>query len=144
FVYEVMDSISGQMARMRYRSGNTMNAPVTIRSPFGGGVATPELHADSLEGLMAQQPGLKVVIPSNPYDAKGLLISAIRDNDPVIFLEHMKLYRSFREEVPEGEYTIPLGKAVVKREGEHVSIITYVAMVQASLKAAEELDKDGI
>src|SRR5699024_2061773 len=105
FVYEVMDSISGQMARMRYRSGNTMNAPVTIRSPFGGGVATPELHADSLEGLMAQQPGLKVVIPSNPYDAKGLLISAIRDNDPVIFLEHMKLYRSFREEVPEGEYT---------------------------------------
>src|SRR5699024_8119090 len=101
FVYEVMDSISGQMARMRYRSGNTQNATITVRSPFGGGVQTPELHADSLEGLLAQQPGLKVVIPSNPYDAKGLLISAIRDNDPVIFLEHMKLYRSFREEVPE-------------------------------------------
>ena len=81
FVYEVMDSISGQLARMRYRSGGRWTAPVTVRSPFGGGVHTPELHADSLEGLVAQQPGLKVVIPSTPYDAKGLLISAIRDND---------------------------------------------------------------
>lgn len=144
FVYEVMDSISGQMARMRYRSGGKYNSPVVIRSPFGGGVHTPEMHADSLEGLMAQQPGLKVVIPSTPYDAKGLLISAIRDNDPVIFLEHMKLYRSFRGEVPEGEYTIPLGKADVKREGSDLSIITYGAMVQASLKAAEELEKEGV
>ncbi|GIN61360.1 pyruvate dehydrogenase E1 component subunit beta [Robertmurraya siralis] len=143
FVYEVMDSISGQLARMRYRSGGRYNAPVTIRSPFGGGVHTPEMHADSLEGLMAQQPGLKVVIPSTPYDAKGLLISAIRDNDPVIFLEHMKLYRSFRQEVPEGEYTIPLGKAEVKREGTDLSIITYGAMVHESIKAAEELEKEG-
>jgi pyruvate dehydrogenase E1 component beta subunit len=144
FVYEVMDSISGQMARMRYRSGGRYNAPITIRSPFGGGVHTPELHADSLEGLVAQQPGLKVVIPSTPYDAKGLLISAIRDNDPVIFLEHMKLYRSFRQEVPEGEYTIPIGKADIKREGKDVSIITYGAMVHESLKAAAELEKEGI
>ncbi|GGA93243.1 alpha-ketoacid dehydrogenase subunit beta [Ornithinibacillus halotolerans] len=144
FVYEVIDSISGQMARMRYRSGGTKAAPITVRSPFGGGVHTPELHADSLEGLMAQQPGLKVVIPSTPYDAKGLLISAIRDNDPVIFLEHMKLYRSFRGEVPEGEYTIELGKADVKREGKDVTIVTYGAMVHASLKAAEELEKNGI
>lgn len=143
FVYEVMDSISGQMARMRYRSGGRYNAPITIRSPFGGGVHTPELHADSLEGLVAQQPGLKVVIPSTPYDAKGLLISAIRDNDPVIFLEHMKLYRSFRQEVPEEEYTIPLGKADIKREGSDLSIITYGAMVHESLKAAEELEKEG-
>ncbi|MFJ8244141.1 alpha-ketoacid dehydrogenase subunit beta [Peribacillus asahii] len=143
FVYEVIDSISGQLARMRYRSGGRYNAPVTIRSPFGGGVHTPELHADSLEGLMAQQPGLKVVIPSTPYDAKGLLISAIRDNDPVIFLEHMKLYRSFRQEVPEEEYSIPLGKADVKREGTDLSIITYGAMVQESIKAAEELAKEG-
>ena len=105
------------MARLRYRTGGKFNAPVTIRAPFGGGVHTPDMHADSLEGLMAQTPGLKVVIPSTPYDAKGLLISAIRDNDPVVFLEHMKLYRSFRQEVPEGEYTIPLGKADVKREG---------------------------
>lgn len=144
FVYEVIDSISGQMARMRYRSGGTKTAPITVRSPFGGGVHTPELHADSLEGLMAQQPGLKVVIPSTPYDAKGLLISAIRDNDPVIFLEHMKLYRSFRGEVPEGEYTIEIGKADVKREGKDVTIVTYGAMVHASLKAAEELEKNGI
>ncbi|MDX8359924.1 MULTISPECIES: alpha-ketoacid dehydrogenase subunit beta [Bacillaceae] len=144
FVYEVMDAISGQMARMRYRSGGRYHSPITIRSPFGGGVHTPELHADSLEGLMAQQPGLKVVIPSTPYDAKGLLISAIRDNDPVIFLEHMKLYRSFREEVPEEEYTIEIGKADVKREGSDLSIITYGAMVHESLKAATELEKEGI
>ncbi|MEI4828985.1 alpha-ketoacid dehydrogenase subunit beta [Bacillus sp. AFS018417] len=144
FVFEVMDSISGQMARMRYRSGGRWTAPITVRSPFGGGVHTPELHADSLEGLVAQQPGLKVVIPSTPYDAKGLLISAIRDNDPVIYLEHMKLYRSFRQEVPEGEYTIELGKADVKREGTDVSVITYGAMVHAALKAAEELEKEGI
>ncbi len=144
FVYEVMDSLSGQMARMRYRSGGTFKAPITVRSPFGGGVKTPELHADSLEGLLAQQPGLKVVIPSTPYDAKGLLISAIRDNDPVIFLEHMKLYRSFREEVPEEEYTIPIGKADVKREGKDLTIVTYGAMVHSSLKAAEELAKEGI
>lgn len=144
FVYEVMDSISGQLARMRYRSGGRWTAPVTVRSPFGGGVHTPELHADSLEGLVAQQPGLKVVIPSTPYDAKGLLISAIRDNDPVIYLEHMKLYRSFRQDVPEGEYTIDLGKADIKREGTDVSVITYGAMVHAALKAAEELEKEGI
>ncbi|MEW4307489.1 alpha-ketoacid dehydrogenase subunit beta [Rossellomorea marisflavi] len=143
FVYEVMDSISGQMARMRYRSGGAYSSPITIRSPFGGGVHTPELHADSLEGLVAQQPGLKVVIPSTPYEAKGLLISAIRDNDPVIFLEHMKLYRSFREEVPEEEYTIELGKAAVKREGSDLSVITYGAMVHESLKAADELEKEG-
>ncbi|WP_459499713.1 pyruvate dehydrogenase complex E1 component subunit beta [Bacillus sp. C1] len=144
FVYEVMDSISGQMARLRYRSGGRWTAPITVRSPFGGGVHTPELHADSLEGLVAQQPGLKVVIPSTPYDAKGLLISAIRDNDPVIYLEHMKLYRSFRQEVPEGEYTVDLGKADVKREGTDVSVIAYGAMVHAALKAAEELEKEGI
>lgn len=144
FLYEVIDSISGQIARMRYRSGGRYTAPVTIRSPFGGGVHTPELHADSLEGLMAQQPGLKVVIPSTPYDAKGLLISAIRDNDPVIFLEHMKLYRSFRGEVPEGEYTIEIGKADVKREGKDITMVSYGAMVHECLKAAEELEKEGI
>ncbi|HLQ98584.1 MAG TPA: alpha-ketoacid dehydrogenase subunit beta [Candidatus Dormibacteraeota bacterium] len=144
FVYEVMDSINGQMARLRYRSGNTEAAPITIRSPFGGGVQTPEMHADSLEGLIAQQPGMKVVIPSTPYDAKGLLIASIRDNDPVVFLEHMKLYRSFREEVPEEDYTIELGKADVKREGNDVTLIAYGAMVHTCLKAAEELEKDGV
>lgn len=144
FLYEVMDSINGQMARMRYRSGGRFSSPITVRSPFGGGVQTPEMHADSLEGLVAQQPGLKVVIPSTPYDAKGLLIAAIRDNDPVIFLEHMKLYRSFRGEVPEEEYTIDLGKADVKREGSDVTLIAYGAMVHTCLKAAEELEKEDV
>ena len=134
FVFEVMDSIAGQISRERYR----------IRAPFGGGVHTPELHSDSLEGLMAQTPGLRVVIPSGPYDAKGLLISAIRSDDPVVFLEHMKLYRSVKEEVPDEAYIVPLDKAAVKREGSDVSIITYGYMVQESLKAAEDLAKEGI
>lgn len=141
FVFEVMDSIASQAARMRYRSGGSYSSPITFRAPFGGGVKTPELHADSLEGLLLQTPGVKVVIPSTPYDAKGLMLSAIRDNDPVIFLEHMKLYRSFREEVPEGEYTIPLGKANIVREGTDVTIIAYGAMVHTALKAAEEIEK---
>lgn len=144
FLFEVMDSISGQMARMRYRSGGRFSSPITVRSPFGGGVQTPEMHADSLEGLVAQQPGLKVVIPSTPYDAKGLLIASIRDNDPVIFLEHMKLYRSFRGEVPEEAYEIELGKADIKREGSDVTLIAYGAMVHTCLKAAEELEKEDI
>jgi pyruvate dehydrogenase E1 component beta subunit len=143
FVFEVFDQIAGQMARLRYRTGGKFNAPVTIRAPFGGGVHTPDMHADSLEGLMAQSPGLKVVIPSTPYDAKGLLISSIRDNDPVVFLEHMKLYRSFRQDVPEEEYTIPLGKADIKREGKDITIVAYGAMVHEALKAAEELEKEG-
>ncbi|WP_027107595.1 alpha-ketoacid dehydrogenase subunit beta [Lacticigenium naphthae] len=144
FVFEVMDSIVGQMARTRYRMGGKVNLPVVVRSPFGGGVHTPEMHADNLEGLMAQSPGLKVVIPSNPYDAKGLLTSAIRDEDPVVFLEHMKLYRSFRDEVPEEQYTIPLGKAAIAREGKDVTIVTYGYMVREALKAAEQLEAENI
>jgi len=144
FLFEIIDSIASQAARMRYRTSGRFTSPITFRSPFGGGVHTPEMHADSLEGLMAQTPGLKVVIPSTPKDAKGLLISSIRDNDPVIYLEHMKLYRSFREDVPEGDYAIELGKADIKREGKDVSVIAYGAMVHAALKAAEELEKDGV
>lgn len=144
FVFETIDAIASQAARMRFRSGGKYSSPITFRSPFGGGVKTPELHADSLEGLFLQTPGVKVVIPSNPYDAKGLLISAIRDNDPVIFLEHMKLYRSFRGEVPEGEYTVPIGKANIVKEGSDVTLVTYGAMVHTSLKAAEEMEKRGV
>ncbi|CAM4304994.1 alpha-ketoacid dehydrogenase subunit beta [Erysipelothrix inopinata] len=144
FVFEVMDSVVAQMARTRYRLGNTRQMPITIRSPFGGGVHTPELHSDNLEGLMTQSPGIKVVIPSNPYDAKGLLLASIEDNDPVVYLEHMKLYRSFRDEVPEGYYTVPLGKANVVTEGNDVTIITYGYMVRESIKAAETLAKEGI
>lgn len=144
FLFEVMDSIAGQMTRTRYRMGGTRHLPVTIRSPFGGGVHTPEMHADNLEGLLAQTPGLKVVIPSNPYDAKGLLLAAIEDNDPVFFLEHMKLYRSFRAEVPDGYYTVELGKAAVAGEGNDVTVVTYGAMVQEALKAREALAAENI
>ncbi|AEB29612.1 pyruvate dehydrogenase E1 component subunit beta [Carnobacterium sp. 17-4] len=144
FLFEVLDSIVGQAARTRYRMSSTRNMPITIRTPFGGGVHTPEMHSDNLEGLLTQSPGIKVVIPSNPYDAKGLLISALRDNDPVVFMEHMKLYRSFRDEVPEEIYTVPLGKAAITREGKDVSVITYGAMVREAIKAADELEKEGI
>lgn len=144
FVFEVFDEIVGQMARTRYRMGGTRALPITIRAPFGGGVHTPEMHADNLEGLIAQSPGIRVVIPSNPYDAKGLLISAIRDNDPVVFLEHMKLYRSFREEVPEGEYTVPLDEAAVTREGTDITVITYGAMVREAIKVADKLAEENI
>ncbi|MFD2759737.1 alpha-ketoacid dehydrogenase subunit beta [Lentibacillus juripiscarius] len=144
FAFEAMDAIMGQLSRVRYRMGGERFAPVTIRSPYGGGVHTPELHSDSLEGIVAQSPGLRVVIPSNPYDAKGLLISSIRSNDPIIFLEHLKLYRSFRAEVPDGLYTVPLDKATITREGLDVTIIAYGAMVQESVKAAEKLEKQNI
>ena len=141
FVFECFDMMASQAARMRYRSGGRYHSPIVFRTPFGGGVKTPELHADPLEGLFMQTPGMKVVIPSNPYDAKGLLLSAIRDNDPVVYMEHMKLYRSFRAEVPEEEYTIPLGVANVVKEGSDVTLVTYGAMVHTSLKAAEEIEK---
>ncbi len=144
FVFEVMDSVATQMSRTRFRLGGTREMPIVVRSPFGGGVHTPELHADSLEGLMAQTPGIRVVIPSNPADAKGLLLAAVESNDPVVFLEHMKLYRSFREEVPEGYYTVDLDKAKVAHEGNDVTIVTYGYMVRESLKAAESLKAQGV
>ncbi|MCH4057451.1 alpha-ketoacid dehydrogenase subunit beta [Lapidilactobacillus gannanensis] len=139
FILETMDSIGGQMSRMRYRMGNTRQMPITIRAPFGGGVHTPEMHSDNFEGLITQFPGMRVVVPSNPKDAKGLLISSIKSDDPVLFLEHMKLYRSFREEVPDEAYEIPLDQAAIARSGKDVTIVTYGAMVRESLKAAAEL-----
>lgn len=144
FVYEVMDSLAGQMARGRFRFHGTRTLPIVVRSPYGGGTKTPEMHADSLEGLVAQTPGLRVVMPATPADAKGLLLSAVESNDPVIFLENLRLYRSIRGDVPEGYYTTPLDKANVISEGKDVSIITYGGMVHTSLAAAEELAKDGI
>jgi pyruvate dehydrogenase E1 component beta subunit len=141
FIYEALDQICVQAARMRYRSGGRYHAPIVFRTPFGGGVKAAELHIDSLEGLLVQTPGLKVVVPSNPFDAKGLMISAIRDDDPVFFLEHLNLYRSFRSEVPEAEYTVEIGKANIVRPGGDATIITYGAMVHTSLKAANEIAK---
>lgn len=144
FIFEVIDSIAGQMARNRFRFHGTRNFPVTIRSPYGGGTKTPEMHADSLEGLITQTPGIRVVMPSNPVDAKGLLLASIESNDPVLFLEHLRLYRSMRADVPEGYYTTPLDQAVVAREGTDVSVIAYGAMVGEALIAADELAKAGI
>ncbi|GFN32347.1 alpha-ketoacid dehydrogenase subunit beta [Paenibacillus xylaniclasticus] len=144
FIYEAMDQMFVQAARMRYRSGGRYNSPIVFRTPFGGGVKAAELHTDSLEGLAVQTPGIKVIVPSNPYDAKGLMISAIRDNDPVFFMEHLNLYRAFREEVPEGDYTVEIGKANVVREGKDVTIIAYGMMVHTAKKAADELAKEGI
>lgn len=137
FLFVAINQLVSQAARMRFRSSGIYSCPLVVRAPYGGGVRTPELHSDSLEGIFMQTPGLKVVIPSNPYDAKGLLASAIADPDPVLFLEHIKLYRSFRQETPEDYYTLPLGKAQTVQEGNAVSIFAYGAMVQTTLAAAK-------
>lgn len=139
FLYSCFDQIASQAARLRLRSGGRWSIPMVIRTPFGGYVRTPELHSDSLESLFVHTPGIKVVVPSGPYDAKGLLLAAIEDPDPVLFMEHMKLYRSFREEVPDEPYTVPLGRAKVMREGSDLTIFAYGAMVQMAVQAADRL-----
>lgn len=144
FVYETMDQIAAQAARLRFRSAGRFTAPIVIRSPYGGGVKTPELHSDSLEALFVHTPGLKVIMPSNPYDAKGLLISAMRDENPVLFLEPMKLYRAFKMEVPEEAYEVPIGKAAVVKEGVDVTIVAWGPPVLLAQKVAEEAEKKGI
>jgi pyruvate dehydrogenase E1 component beta subunit len=141
FSFLAFNQIASQVTRMRYRSGGVFTAPIVIRAPFGGGVRTPELHSDNLEAFFMHMQGIKVVIPSNPYDAKGMLHAAIEDPDPVIFLEHMKLYRSFRQEVPTERYTVPLSQAAVAKKGSDLSIITYGAMVQVALKAAAQAEE---
>lgn len=140
FILEAMSPVIAQFSRMRYRMANTRSMPITVRAPYGGGVHTPELHSDSLEGILAQVPGMRIVVPSNPYDAKGLLLSSIESEDPVIFLEHLKLYRSIKQEVPDEDYRVPLDKAAVAREGSDVTVIGYGLMVSEALKAAKELE----
>jgi pyruvate dehydrogenase E1 component beta subunit len=144
FIYEAMDQLASQAARMRFKSAGRFTVPMVIRSPYGGGVRTPELHSDSLEALFSHTPGLKIVMPSNPYDAKGLLISAIRDSDPVVFLEPMKLYRSFKQEVPEDDYAIPIGKAQVVKEGYHATIVSWGPPVLLLKKIVDEYEKEDI
>ncbi|QEA34730.1 alpha-ketoacid dehydrogenase subunit beta [Weissella soli] len=144
FLFEVMDSIAGQMSRNRFRFGGTRQMPIVVRSPYGGGTKTPEMHADNLEGMVAQIPGIRVVMPANPADAKGLLLSSIESNDPVVFLENIHLYRSMKGEVPEGYYTTPLDKAAIVREGQDATIISYGGGVPVALKAADELSKQNI
>jgi pyruvate dehydrogenase E1 component beta subunit len=140
FSFLGFNQIASQVTRLRYRSGGVFTAPLVIRAPFGGGVRTPEMHSDSVEALYMHVQGIKVVIPSNPYDAKGLLHAAIEDPDPVLFLEHMKLYRSFRQEVPEERYTLPIGQAAVIKEGGDVTVISYGAMVKVALEAAQQVE----
>lgn len=142
FLYVCMNQLVTQAARMRFRSAGTYTCPLVVRAPYGGGVRTPELHSDSLEGVFMQTPGLKVVIPSNPYDAKGLLAAAIADPDPVLFLENIKLYRSFRQDTPEEHYELPLGKANLVREGNDISLFAYGAMVPLALEAAEQINQE--
>lgn len=142
FLYVCMNQLVSQAARMRFRSAGAFTCPLVVRAPYGGNVRTPEMHSDSLEGVFLQTPGLKVVVPSNPYDAKGLLASAVADPDPVLFLENIKLYRSFRQETPTEHYSLPLGKAAVVQEGEEVSIFAYGAMVNVALEAAKRAKEE--
>ncbi len=137
FIYPAFDQIVNEAAKMRYRSGGRVTCPMVIRTPFGGGIRGGHYHSQSPEAYFVHTPGLKVVAPSNPYDAKGLLISAIRDDNPVIFMEPKRIYRAAKGEVPEGEYTVELGKAEVVRAGDDLTLITYGAMVPTALKTAE-------
>ena len=143
YIYPAFDQIVNELAKLRYRSGGEYSAPVVIRTPIGGGIKGGHYHSQSPEALFTHIPGLKVVCPSNPYDAKGLLASAIRGEDPVIFMEPKFHYRKPRAEVPEGEYTIPLGEAKVVREGNQVTVIAWSAMVNTALDAAAKAVAQG-
>jgi 2-oxoisovalerate dehydrogenase E1 component subunit beta len=144
FIFPAMNQILSEAARMRFRSNGAFACPMTLRAPYGGGVHGALYHSQSVEAFFAHIPGLKVVIPSTPYDARGLLRSAIRDDDPVLFFEHKKMYRSVRGDVPEGDYTIPLGQAKVTREGTDVTLIAYGLMAQYALEAADLLAGEGV
>src|ERR1700729_668388 len=136
FIYPAYDQIVNELAKLRYRSGGEYPAPVVIRTPVGGGIKGGHYHSQSPEALFIHTPGLKVVCPSNPVDAKGLLASAIRGEDPVIFMEPKRVYRAARGDVPEGEYTIPLGEAKIARPGSQVTVLAWSAMVHTALEAA--------
>lgn len=143
FIYPAYDQIVNELAKFRYRSGGQYPCPVVIRTPYGGGIRGGHYHSQSPEAYFVHTPGLKVVIPSNPYDAKGLLIDAIRGEDPVIFMEPKRVYRAAKGEVPEGEYTVPIGKAKVVREGSQLTVLCYGAMVHTCVEAAQLAEKDG-
>jgi len=144
FIFPAFNQILSEAARMRFRSNGAFACPMTIRAPYGGGVHGALYHSQSVEAFFAHIPGLKVVIPSTPYDARGLLRTSIRDDDPVLFFEHKKMYRSIRGDVPEGDYTIPIGQAKVTREGTHVTIIAYGLMAHYALEAADLLESEGV
>lgn len=144
FLWPAMNQLVGEAARVRYGSKGQLNVPMVVRMPYGGGVKGGMYHSQSMDGYVAHTPGLYVVCPATPYDAKGLLKAAIRCDDPVVFFEHKRTYRQVRGEVPDGEYVLPLGKADVKREGKDMTLITYGLMLHFCLEAAEKVASDGI
>ncbi|MBI3746723.1 MAG: alpha-ketoacid dehydrogenase subunit beta [Chloroflexi bacterium] len=144
FIFPAFNQILSEASRMRYRSNNGFGVPMTIRAPYGGGVHGALYHSQSVEAFFTHIPGLKVVIPSTPYDAKGLLRSAIRDDDPVLFFEHKKMYRSVRGDVPDTDYTIPLGRAAVTHAGTRMTIVAYGLMAHYALEAADVVAEEGI
>ena len=144
FIWPTINQIVGEAARARYGTNGKMSVPMVLRAPQGGGIRGALYHSQSVEAFFAHTPGLKVVTPATPYDAKGLLKSAIRSDDPVIFLEHKRTYRLVRGEVPEDDYTVPIGMADVKLDGEDMSVVTYGLMVHHCIEAARELAQEGI
>jgi len=144
FIHPAFDQIVNEAAKMRYRTNGAWTCPMVIRTPWGGGIHGGLYHSQSIEAFFCHVPGLKVIAPSTPYDAKGLLAAAIRNPDPVLFLEHKKLYRSIKGEVPDDDYVLPIGKADVKRAGSDVTAIAYGAMLHETLAAAEKLASENI
>ena len=144
FTAQAFHQIGPQLGKYRQRSRGRYHCQVTIRAPFGGGIRSPEFHSDAVEAQFVQSPGIKVVMPANPYDAKGLLIEAIRDPDPVLFCEPDRLYRHGRAEVPDEAYTVPFGKAALVRGGDNVTLVAWSAAVELCMRAADALDADGI
>jgi 2-oxoisovalerate dehydrogenase E1 component beta subunit len=144
FIFPAMNQIISEAAKMRYRSNDDWYCPMVIRAPYGGGVHGGLYHSQSVEQYFTNTAGLKVVVPSTPKDAKGLLKAAIRDDDPVLFFEHKGLYRAIKEEIPEHDYVVPIGRAEVKREGTDITVISYGKTLQFALEAAETLAKEGI
>ncbi|EAE6430387.1 alpha-ketoacid dehydrogenase subunit beta [Listeria monocytogenes] len=144
FIMPAVNQIISEASRIRYRSNNDWSCPIVIRAPFGGGVHGALYHSQSVEKVFFGQPGLKIVVPSSPYDAKGLLKAAIRDNDPVLFFEHKRAYRLLKDEVPETDYIVPIGEANVVREGDDITVITYGLAVQFAQQAAERLAAEGV
>ncbi len=142
FAYPAIDQIFTHAARLRSRSRGSYTCPLVIRTPYGGGVKAPELHEESTESLFCHMPGIKVVVPSTPYHAKGLLLSAIRDPDPVVFLEPTRLYRMTKEEIPEEAYTVPLGEARVVQQGDEVTLLAWGSMLERTVRAAKGYDAD--
>ena len=143
FIMPAVNQIVSEAAKIRYRSNNDWTCPITFRAPYGGGVHGALYHSQSVEALFANVPGLKIVMPSTPYDVKGLLKAAIRSDDPILFFEHKRAYRLIKGEVPDDDYTLPIGKADVKREGEDITVITYGLCVHFAMQAAENLAKEG-